>query len=86
MTELAKRYVDRMAELGQDVRLRRQVAVRIRCTWSCRCFHKLPESDFQRMLTLTQELFGGGDRDGGAGATPEELIGAFARLLRPLQG
>lgn len=33
----------------------------------------LPESDYDRMLTLTQELFGASDPDLGRGASPEEI-------------
>jgi cytochrome P450 len=34
----------------------------------------LPESDFPRLLKLTQELFGGDDADTRRGATPEEQL------------
>jgi len=34
----------------------------------------LPESDFPRMLKLTQEMFGGGDEELRRGETPEELL------------
>jgi cytochrome P450 len=34
----------------------------------------LPESDFPRLLKLTQEMFGGGDEELRRGETPEELL------------
>jgi cytochrome P450 len=37
----------------------------------------LPESDFPRLLTLTQELFGGADEERRRGATPEEQMAAL---------
>jgi cytochrome P450 len=46
----------------------------------------LPESDFQRMLTLTQELFGGGDEERRRGATPEELLEPLLDFFAYFQG
>ena len=39
----------------------------------------LPESDFPRMLMLTQELFGGDDEELRRGETPEEQLAVLAR-------
>src|SRR6202034_3932311 len=57
ITELAKQYVDRMAELGGECDFATQVAVHYPL-YVILSLLGLPESDFQRMLTLTQELFG----------------------------
>src|SRR3984885_3475153 len=73
IAELAKRYVDRMAELGGECDFAAQVAVHYPL-YVILSLLGLPESDFQRMLTLTQELFGGGDEERRRGATPEELL------------
>jgi cytochrome P450 len=61
IAELARRYVDRMAELGGECDFATQIAVHYPL-YVILSLLGLPESDFQRMLTLTQELFGGGAR------------------------
>ena len=73
VTELARQYVDRMAELGPECDFAAQIAVHYPL-YVILSLLGLPESDFQRMLTLTQELFGGGDEERRRGATPEELL------------
>src|ERR1700722_14873321 len=73
IAELAKRYVDRMADLAGEGDFAAQVAVHYPL-YVILSLLGLPESDFQRMLTLTQELFGGGDEERRRGATPEELL------------
>jgi hypothetical protein len=62
IAELAKRYVDRMMELGPECDFARQVAVYypLHVIMS---IMGVPESDEPLMLKLTQELFGGGDPD-----------------------
>src|SRR5215469_13238395 len=62
MAELAKRYVDRMMELGPECDFAQQVAVYypLHVIMS---IMGVPESDEPLMLRLTQELFGGGDPD-----------------------
>ena len=41
----------------------------------------LPESDFPRMLSLTQELFGGDDTEFRRGTTPEEQLNVLLEFL-----
>jgi cytochrome P450 len=83
--ELARRYVDQMAELGGECDFVSQVAVHYPL-YVIMSLLGLPESDFSRMLKLTQELFGGDDLDNRRGATPEEklevLLDFFAYFQR----
>lgn len=60
--ELAKRYVDRMMELGPECDFAREVAVYYPLHVIMSILG-VPESDEPMMLKLTQELFGGGDPD-----------------------
>ncbi|HEY3844864.1 MAG TPA: cytochrome P450 [Acidimicrobiales bacterium] len=60
MHELAVRFVDRMAELGSSCDFVRDVAVHYPL-YVILSLLGLPESDFERMLMLTQQLFGGDD-------------------------
>jgi cytochrome P450 len=46
----------------------------------------LPESDFPRLLRLTQELFGGDDEEFQRGSTPEELIATLLDFFGYFQG
>ncbi|XVQ11320.1 cytochrome P450 [Spirillospora sp. CA-255316] len=71
--ELARRYVDRMAILGDTCDFVRQVAVHYPL-YVILSLLGLPESDFDRMLKLTQELFGGDDTELRRGETPEEML------------
>ncbi|WP_067450148.1 cytochrome P450 [Actinomadura macra] len=71
--ELARRYVDRMVELGGECDFARQVAVHFPL-YVVLSLLGLPESDFDRMLKLTQELFGGDDDDYRRGATKEDKL------------
>ena len=72
VAELAKRYVDRMAELGGECDFVTDVAVHYPL-YVILSLLGLPEQDFPRMLKLTQELFGTVDpelgRGGGGKAT-----------------
>ena len=85
ITELARRYVDRMAEFGGECDFATQVAVHYPL-YVILSLLGLPESDFQRMLTLTQELFGGGDEERRRGATPEELLEPLLDFFAYFQG
>ncbi len=60
--ELAKRYVDRMMEIGPECDFARDIAVYypLHVIMS---IMGVPETDEPKMLQLTQELFGGGDPD-----------------------
>jgi cytochrome P450 len=71
--QLARRYVDRMAELGGECDFAAQIAVHYPL-YVILSLLGLPESDFPRLLKLTQELFGGGDEELRRGDTPEELL------------
>lgn len=59
---LARRYVDRMAELGGRCDFARDVAMQFPLHVILSILG-LPESDYPRMMNLTQELFGGDDPD-----------------------
>ena len=62
MRELAVRFVDRMAELGTECDFARDIAVHYPL-YVILSLLGLPESDFDRMLMLTQQLFGGDDEE-----------------------
>ena len=66
--ELAKRYVDRMAELGGECDFVTDVAVHYPL-YVILSLMGLPERDFPRMLKLTQELFGTVDPELGRGTS-----------------
>jgi cytochrome P450 len=68
---LAGRAVDRMAEVGGACDFAGDVAANYPL-YVILSLLGLPESDFPRMLRLTQELFGGDDEDLRRSATPEE--------------
>ncbi|MBB5164382.1 cytochrome P450 [Mycobacterium sp. AZCC_0083] len=75
--ELAKRYVDKMAEIGPQCDFVTDIAVDFPL-YVIMSLLGLPESDFGRMHMLTQEMFGGDDDEYKRGATLEEQ---FAVLL-----
>lgn len=60
--ELAKRYVDRMAEIGPECDFVSEIAINFPL-YVILSLLGLPEEDFPRMLKLTQEMFGGEDAD-----------------------
>ncbi|MEQ4724870.1 cytochrome P450 [Nonomuraea sp. B19D2] len=68
--ELARLHVDRMAEYGGVCDFARQVAVHYPL-YVILTLLGLPESDFPRMLRLTQELFGQHDEETGRGGSPQ---------------
>ncbi|WP_156686188.1 cytochrome P450 [Mycobacterium sp. Marseille-P9652] len=69
--ELAKLYVDRMAEKGPECDFVQEIAVNYPL-YVILSLLGLPESDFPRMLKLTQEMFGGDDAEFQRGGTTEE--------------
>jgi cytochrome P450 len=74
--ELAKIYVDKMEAGGSGYRVCdfvQEVAVNYPL-YVIMSLLGLPESDFPRMLTLTQELFGGDDEEFKRGASLEEQL------------
>lgn len=73
VAELAKIYVDKMAEIGPECDFVQEVAVNYPL-YVIMSLLGLPESDFPRMLKLTQELFGGDDDEYRRGFTPDEQL------------
>ncbi|BBY07214.1 cytochrome P450 [Mycobacterium noviomagense] len=71
--ELAKIYVDKMVAAGNECDFVQEVAVNYPL-YVIMSLLGLPESDFPRMLKLTQELFGGDDAEFKRGNTPEEQL------------
>ncbi|OBK62831.1 cytochrome [Mycobacterium gordonae] len=60
--ELAKTYVDKMLERGPELDFVQEIAVNYPL-YVILSLLGLPESDFARMLKLTQEMFGGDDTE-----------------------
>lgn len=73
LAELSKRYVDKMASLGGECDFARDIAMHLPLNVILDILG-LPESDYSRMLKLTQELFGASDEELRRGSTPEDLI------------
>jgi cytochrome P450 len=73
IAELACQYVERMADHGGECDFATDVAVHYPL-YVILSLLGLPESDFPRLLSLTQELFGGADEELRRGETPEELL------------
>jgi len=73
VAELARQYVARMSEYGGECDFATQVAANYPL-YVILSLLGLPESDFPRLLKLTQELFGGQDEEFRRGTTPEELL------------
>jgi cytochrome P450 len=69
--ELAKLYVDKMLEAGGECDFVQEVAVKYPL-YVILSLLGLPESDFPRMLKLTQELFGGDEEEYKRGTTLED--------------
>jgi cytochrome P450 len=67
--ELAKRYVDRMRDIGPECDFVTEIAVHFPL-YVIMSLLGLPEDDYERMHMLTQEMFGGDDdeykREGGS--------------------
>ncbi|WP_433475206.1 cytochrome P450 [Spirillospora sp. CA-142024] len=83
--ELAKRYVDRMADFGGECDFAQEVAVHFPL-YVILSLLGLPESDFDRMLKLTQELFGGDDEEFQRGTTNEEKLQVLLDFFAYFQG
>jgi cytochrome P450 len=71
--ELAKRYVDRMRDAGPECDFVEEIAIQFPL-YVIMSLLGLPEEDYDRMHTLTQELFGGDDDEYSRGQSPEELF------------
>jgi cytochrome P450 len=71
---LAKRYVDRMRDIGPECDFVTEIAVNFPL-YVILSLLGLPEEDFSRMHQLTQEMFGGDDEEyNKRGTTPEEQL------------
>jgi cytochrome P450 len=84
--ELAKIHVDKMMNAGSECDFVQEIAVHFPL-YVILSLLGLPESDFPRMLKLTQELFGGDEAEYKRGTTSEEQLqvlldffGYFANL------
>jgi cytochrome P450 len=71
--ELAKMYVDQMVERGPELDFSQEIAVNYPL-YVILSLLGLPESDFPRMLKLTQELFGGDDAELQRNASSDAMI------------
>lgn len=71
--ELAKQYVDKMVQTGPTCDFVQEVAVNYPL-YVILSLLGLPESDFPRMLKLTQEMFGGSDAEFQRGDSPEDML------------
>ncbi len=69
----AKRYVDKMVEMGNQCDFVRDVAMFMPLNVILSILG-LPESDYPRMLKLTQELFGGLDEDLARDSDPAAIV------------
>ena len=79
--ELAKIYVDKMVEKGGECDFVQEVAVNFPL-YVILSLLGLPESDFGRMLKLTQEMFGGDDDEFTRGKSPQELHEVITDFFR----
>src|SRR6476469_4484360 len=71
---LAKRYVDRLREIGPECDFVAEIAVNFPL-YVIMSLLGLPEDDFPRMHMLTQEMFGGADEEyNKRGMSPEEQL------------
>ncbi|MFI6540368.1 cytochrome P450 [Nonomuraea sp. NPDC050547] len=83
--ELARQYVDRMSEYGGACDFATQVATHYPL-YVILSLLGLPESDFPRMLTLTQQLFGGTDKEFQRGATTEDIMATLLDFFTYFHG
>jgi cytochrome P450 len=74
--ELAKRYVDKMREIGPECDFVTDIAVDFPLHVILSLLG-LPESDFPRMQKLTQELLGGDDAEHRRGQAPQDILGVL---------
>ncbi|MFC5827025.1 cytochrome P450 [Nonomuraea insulae] len=81
VSDLARRHVDTMAELGGACDFARDIAAHYPL-YAILTLLGLPESDFPRMLQLTQQLFGHDDTDTGRGSgTPRDHTSVLEDLF-----
>jgi cytochrome P450 len=78
--ELAKNYVDKMLAVGPECDFVQEVAVNYPL-YVIMSLLGIPESDFQRMLKLTQELFGSDDNEFKRGSSNEDQLPALLDMF-----
>jgi cytochrome P450 len=78
--ELAKNYVDQMMTVGPECDFVQEVAVNYPL-YVIMSLLGIPESDFTRMLKLTQELFGSDDSEFKRGSTNEDQLPALLDMF-----
>ena len=79
--ELAKIYVDEMVTVGPECDFVQEVAVNYPL-YVIMSLLGIPESDFPRMLKLTQELFGSADAEFKRGTTNEDQLPALFDMFQ----
>src|SRR6201996_7102745 len=83
--ELAKNYVDKMMAVGPECDFVQEVAVNYPL-YVIMSLLGIPESDFPRMLKLTQELFGSEDSEFKRGSSNEDQIPALLDMFQYFNG
>jgi cytochrome P450 len=83
--ELAKIYVDKMMAVGPECDFVQQVSVNYPL-FVIMSLLGIPEADFARMLTLTQELFGSEDSEFKRGSSGEEQLPALFDMFQYFNG
>ncbi|WP_293001812.1 cytochrome P450 [Mycobacterium sp.] len=83
--ELAKNYVDKMLEVGPECDFVQEVAVNYPL-YVIMSLLGIPESDFSRMLKLTQELFGSDDSEFKRGSSNEDQLPALLDMFGYFNG
>jgi cytochrome P450 len=83
--ELAKNYVDKMLAIGPECDFVQEVAVNYPL-YVIMSLLGIPESDFSRMLKLTQELFGSDDSEFRRGSSNEDQLPALMDMFGYFNG
>jgi cytochrome P450 len=83
--ELAKNYVDKMMAVGPECDFVQEVAVNYPL-YVIMSLLGIPESDFPRMLKLTQELFGSDDSEFRRGSSNEDQLPALLDMFGYFNG
>jgi cytochrome P450 len=83
--ELAKTYVDKMLAVGPECDFVQEVAVNYPL-FVIMSLLGIPESDFPRMLKLTQELFGSDDSEFKRGSSNEDQLPALLDMFGYFNG
>ena len=78
--ELAKIWVDKMADIGPEMDFAQDIAVNYPL-YVILTLLGMPESDFAFMLKLTQELFGQNDEDMQRGADPDAFMAVILDMF-----